>query len=151
MDRWTNGLMDGQTDQQWLILACKRLKINGHLRSVRVDVVCMCKKCRIQRKIPRSVRYFQLGDVKIPQDVQKRYLLTLTRQLDSEKEKFVQVSRWPLLRGYGVVWWGSGCLVVGGCLMWFRILGIRRYGVVWSRSGSMSATNFVIIIELSKK
>jgi len=37
-----------------------------------------------------TVRYFQLGDVKIPQDVQKRYLLTLTRQLDSEKEKFVQ-------------------------------------------------------------
>jgi len=37
-----------------------------------------------------TVRYFQLGDVKIPHDVQKRYLLTLTRQLDSEKEKFVQ-------------------------------------------------------------
>jgi len=39
-----------------------------------------------------TVRYFQLGDVKIPQDVQKRYLLTLTRQLDSEKEKFIQES-----------------------------------------------------------
>ena len=39
-------------------------------------------------------RYFQLGDVKIPQDVQKRYLLTLTRQLDSEKEKFVQVNKY---------------------------------------------------------
>ena len=38
-------------------------------------------------------RYFQLGDVKIPNDVQKRYLLTLTRQLDSEKEKFVQVGQ----------------------------------------------------------
>ena len=45
----------------------------------------------LKRFILVFLRYFQLGDVKIPNDVQKRYLLTLTRQLDSEKEKFVQV------------------------------------------------------------
>lgn len=47
-----------------------------------------CKKS--EKGLFSTVRYFQLGDVKIPSDVQKRYLLTLTRRLDSEKEEFVQ-------------------------------------------------------------
>ena len=52
----------------------------------RYEMVWVCMFC-----FWSLFRYFQLGDVKIPNDVQKRYLLTLTRQLDSEKEKFVQV------------------------------------------------------------